>query len=433
RLSDGLTGWSSTQFLEKITTTPPPPPPTGDKYRVTATSRLHIRSGPGTQFTSLGLLEFNEVVTAIAVNPDGTWRQVRRSDGLTGWSSAQFLTLVPNTPPPPPPPPGDVAGNWYRVTTQLNAREGPGTSFNIIGALNKDEVVEALDANADQTWIRISRVDGWSAWASAGFLTKVGKNPASITQNIFKGVTYYRNERTTPRALIWHVIEIDTRATEGLRFLVTPPLRDTVPQVCTRTTSQFLDDHDMQIAINGDGYFYLDPTDYPPQNYCATSDPVKLMGYAASRGKVYSPKAPEHPILYINQRNEITFNAPKGKIFNAISGDRMLISRGNKVAGLDAQIVNPRTAIGINQNARYLYLMVIDGRETSIGATFSQTADLLLAHGVYHAMALDGGGSSTMVIEGVNRLPHLLNTPVNQETPKKERAVANHLGISLKK
>ena len=77
--------------------------------------------------------------------------------------------------------------------------------------------------------------------------------------------------------------------------------------------------------------------------------------------------------------------------------------------------------------------MVIDGRETSIGATFSQTADLLLSHGVYHAMALDGGGSSTMVIEGVNRLPHLLNTPVNQETPKKERAVANHLGISLKR
>jgi len=77
--------------------------------------------------------------------------------------------------------------------------------------------------------------------------------------------------------------------------------------------------------------------------------------------------------------------------------------------------------------------MVIDGRETSIGATFSQTADLLLGHGVYTAMALDGGGSSTLVVEGINGLPRLLNTPVNQETPKRERAVANHLGISLKK
>jgi hypothetical protein len=38
-----------------------------------------------------------------------------------------------------------------------------------------------------------------------------------------------------------------------------------------------------------------------------------------------------------------------------------------------------------------------------------------------------------MVIEGIDRLPRLLNTPVNENTPKKERAVANHLGISLRK
>jgi hypothetical protein len=252
-------------------------------------------------------------------------------------------------------------------------------------------------------------------------------------QRIFKGATYYRNERATPRSLIWHIIEIDTRLTDAMRFLVTPPLRDSVPQLCTRTTSQFLDEHDMQIAINGDGYYYLDPVDYPPQNYCSNSDPVKLMGYAASRGRVYSPKLPGHPVLYINQRNEITFDSPKGTIFNAISGDRMLVSRGNKVAGLDNQAIHPRTAFGVNRNGRYIYLMVIDGRETSIGATFSETADLLLSQGAFTAMALDGGGSSTMVIEGVDRLPRLLNTPVNENTPKRERAVANHLGISLRR
>jgi len=93
--------------------------------------------------------------------------------------------------------------------------------------------------------------------------------------------------------------------------------------------------------------------------------------------------------------------------------------------------VNPRTALGLNQNGRWLYLVVVDGRETSIGATFNELADLLLS--VYTGMALDGGGSSTLVIEGVDRLPRLLNTPVNESTPKRERAVANHLGISLKK
>ncbi len=160
---------------------------------------------------------------------------------------------------------------------------------------------------------------------------------------------------------------------------------------------------------------------------------MRPRGYAASRGKVYSPKGVGYPILYINQRNEITVDAPKGQVYNAVTADRMLISKGIKVAGLDAVIRNPRTAFGMNRNGRYLYLMVIDGRETSIGATFSEAADLLLSHGVYTAVALDGGGSSAMVIEGIDGLPRLLNTPVNENTPKRERAVANHLGISLRK
>ena len=439
RFTDGLTGWASAAFLEKTTTEPPPPPPpppppTGDKYRVTAV-RLYVREGPGTEFASLGFIELNEIVTSIGVNAEGTWRQIRRSDGLTGWSSANFLKLVQPPPPPDPnePPPDSVTGNWYRATGRLNVRDGAGTSFNVIGTLNKDEIVEALNANSDQSWIRFRRVDGWTAWASINFLTNAGKTPTSITQNVFKGVTYYRTVRTSPRTVISHILEIDTRTAEALRFLVTPPLRDTVPQLCTRKTSEFLDQNDMQIAVNGDGYFYLDPTTYPPQAYCSSGDPIRLMGFAASRGKVYSPAAPGHPILYINQRNEITIDAPKGKVYNAISGDRMLVSKGKKVAGLDAQILNPRTAVGINQNGRWFYLIVVDGREASSGVTFSQLADLFISYGVYHAMALDGGGSSTMVIEGVDRLPRILNTPIDDNNPGQERAVANHLGISLKK
>jgi hypothetical protein len=327
-----------------------------------------------------------------------------------------------------------VTGNWYRATGKVNARQGPGTGFTALGSLNQDEVVQALSANADQTWIRFSRVDGWTAWATGSSLVKVGKTPTSIKQNVFKGVTYYRNERTSPRRLITHVLEIDTRAVEGLRFLVTPPLRDAVPQLCTRTTSQFLDDHDMQIAVNGDEYQYLDPDDFPPQNYCATGDPVSPASFTASRGKVYAQKQGSRPTLYINQKNEITFDTPKGKVYNAISGERMLISRGKKVAGLDAQLLQPRTAIGTNQNGRWLYLIVVDGRESaSEGASFSQLADLLLSYGVYTAMSFDGGGSSTMVVEGVDRRPRVLNTPVNENTTGRERAVANHLGISLKK
>jgi exopolysaccharide biosynthesis protein len=58
---------------------------------------------------------------------------------------------------------------------------------------------------------------------------------------------------------------------------------------------------------------------------------------------------------------------------------------------------------------------------------------VLVSYGVYTGISFDGGGSSTMVIEGVDKRPRVLNTPVNENTVGRERAVANHLGISLKK
>ncbi|HEX6268644.1 MAG TPA: phosphodiester glycosidase family protein, partial [Anaerolineales bacterium] len=278
------------------------------------------------------------------------------------------------------------------------------------------------------------RVDGLTAWASSNYLTNLGKNPTSIMQKVFSGVTYYRTDRTSPRRMISHVLQIDMR-TDGLRFLVTPPLRDTLPQLCTRTTSQFLEVHDLQIAINGDAFYYLDSGEYPPQNYCPEGgEPARLLGYAASRGRVYHQhKEPSRPILYINQRNEITFDAPKGKVYNAISGERPLVSKGKRVPGLDTQQLEPRTAVGVNRNSRWLYLVVVDGRDLSKGANYVELADLLLSYGVHTAISFDAGGSSTMVIEGVDGLPRVLNTPVNEHTPGRERAIANHLGISLKK
>jgi uncharacterized protein YgiM (DUF1202 family) len=91
RLKDDLTGWSSSAYLK-----------TGDRFRVTA-SKLHLREGPGTDSASLGYIEFNDIVTGIGVDDTGGWRQVRRSDGVTGWSAARYLALVQPLPPSPVP------------------------------------------------------------------------------------------------------------------------------------------------------------------------------------------------------------------------------------------------------------------------------------------------------------------------------------------
>jgi hypothetical protein len=264
--------------------------------------------------------------------------------------------------------------------------------------------------------------------------------PLPVERKIFENVTYDRVVRLFPRPMIAHVLVVDTK-TKRLQFLVTPPeenWRQLGYPIKARTTSRFLDEFNLQIAINGDGFYpwwSRGPFDYYPHN----GDVVTPLGIAASSGQVYSTG--DHaadtdigPTLYISRRNSLTFNNPPNKIFQAISGERMLVMGGRPVVGLDNSELDPRTAIGINRNGRWLYIVVVDGRQPfySEGATFVELAELLIDFGAYHAMAMDGGGSSTMVIEDKNGDPVVLNSPIDQYIPGRERPVANHLGIYLK-
>jgi hypothetical protein len=204
-----------------------------------------------------------------------------------------------------------------------------------------------------------------------------------------------------------------------------------------RTTSHFLGEFDLQIAINGDGFipwWWRSPVDYYPH----VGDPVVPLGFTASKGKIYAYGQPEtpgvEPTLYISRQHYPSFNIRPDNVWFAISGDRMLVSKGEVEEELDDSELDPRTAIGINQNGRYIYLVVVDGRQPfySEGATFAELARLLKKQGAYEAMSLDGGGSSTMVIEDENGEPVILNSPIDGYIPGRERPVANHFGVFIK-
>ena len=435
RPSDGLTCWSSRQYLAVTSapTTPPPPPtpppPTGVWFKVN-TSALNVREGPGTNFTAIGLFYKNEVLRRLAISPDGNWYQVKRYyDGFTGWCSKQYL--VETTPPPPP---QEEITTWYQVTaTTLNVREGPAATYKSIGYLSKGEGVAGVDVTPDATWRKIQRADGFTGWCSNQYLNSLGTNPPLITQKLFTGVTYTRKFRATPTRLVSHALVVDLKAA-AFEFLVTPPLRDKEPFLCTRTTSSFLEKFQLHMAVNADGFYYLDPATYNPAQYCAEGgEPVKLIGLASSRGKQYSTKAPGRPIMYITQKNVITFDKAPSAIFNAVTGDRLVVTKGLKVSGLESNSQDPRTAVGVNQNGRFLILLVVDGREFSEGATFPEVADLLISYGAYTGMALDGGGSSAMIVKGVDGKARAINKLMEENIPGKERAVANHLGLYIKK
>src|SRR5438045_9019482 len=60
---------------------------------------------------------------------------------------------------------------------------------------------------------------------------------------------------------------------------------------------------------------------------------------------------------------------------------------------------NARTAIGVTRDGATLVLFTVDGTNGGHGLTVDEVADLLKSdYGVWNALNLDGGGSTTMAI-----------------------------------
>ena len=86
----------------------------------------------------------------------------------------------------------------------------------------------------------------------------------------------------------------------------------------------------------------------------------------------------------------------------------------------NAEIRHPRTAVGYSRDGATLLLVAVDGRTTrSVGMTLVELAALMRRVGAWNALNFDGGGSTTMVIDGA-----LANVPSDSTG---ERAVGNAL------
>jgi len=157
-------GWSHRGYLELVDETPPPP--SGTAYRVD-TSTLNLRKGPGTSFAIIGTLKIGELVAELSISGDSQWAQVRKSNGVTGWSSLKYMT---RTTPLPPPSASDV--QMFVLPDVLNYRSGPAEAYPIAGQAHKGEVVIYISATPDWRWVNFKTAGNQSGWASARDLTE---------------------------------------------------------------------------------------------------------------------------------------------------------------------------------------------------------------------------------------------------------------------
>ena len=279
-----------------------------------------------------------------------------------------------------------------------------------------------------------------SALALDGFLfwRDHRPQPASLRETLFEGITYIRDVRQEPRPLIIHVVQIDL-TTPGLSFLVTPGNSIDGHEVRAQTASQFLSKYHLQLAINGDFFWpwwYHTIFDYYPH----VDDPTDVNGFAASRGTVYSEERPgdPRPTLFLSQDNRAGIDQPIGAVYNAISGLPLIVEVGRISTEIKPDEyyagVHPRSAAGLNRDKRTLLLFVVDGRQPnySEGVTLPELAQIAIEYGADSAFNLDGGGSSTLVIEDSAGRPQVLNSPIHASVPGMERPVGNHLGVWVK-
>ncbi len=148
-------------------------------------------------------------------------------------------------------------------------------------------------------------------------------------------------------------------------------------------------------GVNAD-FFRID-SDYTPQGLCikngiVMSDNTNHPYFAVTKDGKY----------LIAESNTIYDNS--GNLLEAVGGRYIILKNGSMhQVGYDEEFGytrHPRTAVGYDKEGR-LYLVVVDGRQPSIsnGASLTDLAIILLDLGATDALNLDGGGSSSFILE----------------------------------
>ena len=304
-------------------------------------------------------------------------------------------------------------------------------------------------------WIRRLLVLGLALWA----LVLPGAAQAPLTTRPFLGVTLTDVAVAVPRPARMLVAQVDLAA-PGIRITVSPPggTREAVRE----TTLDFLTRTGAQLAVNA--HFFLP---FPSGELDAW-----LIGLAAAEGRVYSAfETPEQDFALVadapalrfdrRQRARIVHRRPggdgrrvreRGDVWNAVAGSAQILTAGVVTIpayrdgahpagalrpGPDGRydnarswydLVTSRTVAGLSKHRRTLTLATVDGRVGVAGLTPAEIATRLARDfGVWDAINLDGGGSTTMAWrDPATGQPALRNTPTDGP---RGRAVASSLAV----
>ena len=257
--------------------------------------------------------------------------------------------------------------------------------------------------------------------------------PARVpeSRSLFQGIDYRREIRSLPRPIVIHIVTIDLTALNVRAFVTPGAATADNTEVNARTTSQFLSEFGLKLAINAN-FFYPFREETPWDYFPHRGDRVNNVGQVTSDGQTYSaPESEWAAVCFAPQRAQIREGTCPAETMQAVAGNEVLIRAGKPVSkAAKSDKPYPRSVVAIDATGKKLWLILVDGKQRlySEGMTIVELTHFVQQLGVDAALNLDGGGSVTLAAATPSGAT-VLNSPIQNKIPMNERPVASHLGF----
>jgi exopolysaccharide biosynthesis protein len=260
------------------------------------------------------------------------------------------------------------------------------------------------------------------------------------TSQPFSGVRYWHESRAEP-AMSLYVVQVDLKNPD-VKLRLSPagpdPDGDGEWQTVLMPPSEIAKREAFDICINASFFSARQTQDVEGEKSGFVAGKwSKPVGLAMTDGRLWSsaPKK-DWPTLWVDRGGvahlSVLSDLPNGAQ-QAVQGNCFVLKSGVAVepAGM-MKVRHPRTVVGLDKDAKTLTILTVDGRRpgVSIGMTGPELGAEMKRLGCEGAMNLDGGGSTELVLRdpGTDKL-----RVMNQPSDGRERAVADVLGVQIRK
>ena len=262
----------------------------------------------------------------------------------------------------------------------------------------------------------ISTVATTSTSSNAAAAIQAAKT-ATVTDSSYKddNITVNLSETTVNNTQVY-VADITLSSSD---YLKTAFAQNAYGTNVTAKTSVTAADNNAILAVNGD-YYGANSTGYVIRNGVVYRDTVRE---DSSNGDLAIYKDGSFKVIYEDQIS--AEQLANDGVVNLLAFGPALVENGEIAVDTNTEVgqamaSNPRTAIGIIDENRYI-IVVSDGRTSeSEGLSLYQLAEVMKSYGAKTAYNLDGGGSSTLYFNG-----QVINKPTTGGNKISERAVSD--------